>query len=103
MCTPPLSFISSHLFFFNDTAASDIFILSLHDALPISDVSTDRFSPVAALSTVTMALGIPASDGSETRPMLEFPKPWLRWKARLREKNDPWKRLRSEERRVGKE
>src|SRR5258708_7150939 len=32
--TPPLSF--SFFFFFNDTATTEIYTLSLHDALPIS-------------------------------------------------------------------
>src|SRR5256886_6978294 len=31
MCTPPISFF----FFFNDTATTEIYTLSLHDALPI--------------------------------------------------------------------
>src|SRR2546425_5010829 len=33
MCVPPLLFI---FFFFNDTATTEIYTLSLHDALPIS-------------------------------------------------------------------
>src|SRR4051794_9836013 len=33
-CTPPPS--SLRLFFFNDTATTEIYTLSLHDALPIS-------------------------------------------------------------------
>src|SRR2546428_2587660 len=37
MCVPPrLAF-----FFFNDTATTEIYTLSLHDALPISEVRTD--------------------------------------------------------------
>src|SRR5256885_15625082 len=31
-----LSFLSSFFFFFNDTATTEIYTLSLHDALPIS-------------------------------------------------------------------
>src|SRR3712207_8506846 len=30
-------------FFFNDTATTEIYTLSLHDALPISDCNVDRF------------------------------------------------------------
>src|SRR2546428_7556939 len=39
-CFPIFSKFSSHLFFFfffNDTATTEIYTLSLHDALPISD------------------------------------------------------------------
>src|SRR2546426_7579569 len=35
MCTPMFLFA---FFFFNDTATTEIYTLSLHDALPISDV-----------------------------------------------------------------
>src|SRR3954449_13479652 len=34
---PPYSYFSSFFFFFNDTATTEIYTLSLHDALPISD------------------------------------------------------------------
>src|SRR4028118_1153006 len=39
-CPPPLTFSSglAAVFFFNDTATPEIYPLSLHDALPISDV-----------------------------------------------------------------
>src|SRR5206468_12469604 len=45
----PLSSLSSLLFFFNDTATTEIYTLSLHDALPISVVgfhSRARWRPV---------------------------------------------------------
>src|SRR3712207_9269993 len=32
----------SHFFFFNDTATTEIYTLSLHDALPISDLIVHR-------------------------------------------------------------
>src|SRR5256885_6969637 len=38
---PPYLFF----FFFNDTATTEIYTLSLHDALPISKQSTIRFMP----------------------------------------------------------
>src|SRR5258708_38916714 len=43
---PPRStlFPSATLFFFNDTATTEIYTLSLHDALPISPESDDRRS-----------------------------------------------------------
>src|SRR5438067_6398242 len=34
--------MSLSLFFFNDTATTEIYTLSLHDALPISEVKTGR-------------------------------------------------------------
>src|SRR5438132_14161258 len=36
------SFLISFIFFFNDTATTEIYTLSLHDALPISDRGHDR-------------------------------------------------------------
>src|SRR5258707_2803198 len=33
-------------FFFNDTATNEIYTLSLHDALPISDGSSDDMAPL---------------------------------------------------------
>src|SRR5262249_61734387 len=57
LCTPrslPLSLVhpplppllpSSSLFFFNDTATTEIYTLSLHDALPISKRRPPRKSP----------------------------------------------------------
>src|SRR3712207_9250165 len=43
--TRPLSYV---LFFFNDTATTEIYTLSLHDALPISRARQDHWSPTAA-------------------------------------------------------
>src|SRR5215468_995564 len=37
------SFFSCFFFFFNDTATTEIYTLSLHDALPISDLAPERF------------------------------------------------------------
>src|SRR3712207_78843 len=37
-------------FFFNDTATTEIYTLSLHDALPISISTLERASPVCASS-----------------------------------------------------
>src|SRR5438477_10401621 len=36
-------FVLSYLFFFNDTATTEIYTLSLHDALPISDEAVPSF------------------------------------------------------------
>src|SRR2546430_13244438 len=46
--------ISRFFFFFNDTATTEIYTLSLHDALPIS---TPHPSSPAHLSTLTTRLG----------------------------------------------
>src|SRR5437667_8479350 len=37
-----MSFMSSSLFFFNDTATTEIYTLSLHDALPIARAAGKR-------------------------------------------------------------
>src|SRR5260370_317410 len=42
----------SVIFFFNDTATTEIYTLSLHDALPISETVTLRAVPAPALLTV---------------------------------------------------
>src|SRR4030043_2101184 len=44
VCTTGVSIFSS-LFFFNDTAPTEIYPLSLHDALPISRRSAPRRTP----------------------------------------------------------
>src|SRR3712207_7594937 len=43
-----IMFVSLYLFFFNDTATTEIYTLSLHDALPISslDPVVEPFDPV---------------------------------------------------------
>src|SRR2546422_11711004 len=43
-CGPRLTFF----FFFNDTATTEIYTLSLHDALPISPRKTLDFQPVSS-------------------------------------------------------
>src|SRR5258707_8032021 len=37
-------------FFFNDTATTEIYTLSLHDALPISRMARERFTKIPPLS-----------------------------------------------------
>src|SRR5258707_13882979 len=49
-------------FFFNDTATTEIYTLSLHDALPISIERTDGFGPSSTRSEVgTEASCMPVS------------------------------------------
>src|SRR5438132_5755919 len=45
--------VSFFLFFFNDTQPTEIYTLSLHDALPISDADADR------AGTAAFALRVP--------------------------------------------
>ena len=44
-------------FFFNDTATTEIYTLSLHDALPISYVATGNLSVAGGLALVSSATG----------------------------------------------
>src|SRR6266516_5399949 len=48
----------SNFFFFNDTATTEIYTLSLHDALPISQATTLVFSNVFRLYLVWRFVGI---------------------------------------------
>src|SRR5689334_23471905 len=55
-------------FFFNDTATTEIYTLSLHDALPISSSTTS-----------TLALRPGASAAGVSRPRGEIPAAWRSW------------------------
>src|SRR6266700_8176710 len=46
----------SYCFFFNDTATTEIYTLSLHDALPISDKTAGRRRRPAALTNAIRRL-----------------------------------------------
>src|SRR3712207_7992066 len=39
--------MSTHVFFFNDTATTEIYTLSLHDALPILDEPCSALDPIS--------------------------------------------------------
>src|SRR6266853_2280907 len=61
--------VLSSLFFFNDTATTEIYTLSLHDALPISPDSTHQNATVAvatktAPKIIAPATGVTASSAS---------------------------------------
>src|SRR3712207_2886801 len=43
--------ISINVFFFNDTATTEIYTLSLHDALPISSIDGSDIAPAAGTGT----------------------------------------------------
>ena len=55
----------SFVFFFNDTATTEIYTLSLHDALPISPLSTSILSPSQA--------GLPLMPGYAHQLSLGYP------------------------------
>src|SRR2546430_5935149 len=48
----------SFFFFFNDTATTEIYTLSLHDALPISDGHHDRRGQLAAARKLDELVGL---------------------------------------------
>src|SRR2546430_8751417 len=55
-------------FFFNDTATTEIYTLSLHDALPICPFSDQSLAPGAdALETLALARGTFAVGGERDR------------------------------------
>src|SRR5256885_5986512 len=64
LCLPPTSFF----FFFNDTATTEIYTLSLHDALPISCPPGARCRPGAASPSGARPKHIPfLTDRKSTR------------------------------------
>src|SRR5437588_12951236 len=71
--TPCHGFESSSMctfFFFNDTATTEIYTLSLHDALPISFSPVDRagtFSLVAESTRPAVVVETPRPDRKSTR------------------------------------
>src|SRR5689334_25429574 len=67
-CTLLPSDLFLFLFFFNDTATTEIYTLSLHDALPIS--STDATGDTNPIASRTRSAG---SVVSEPRTSLVFP------------------------------
>src|ERR1039457_7318699 len=53
--------ISFYIFFFNDTATTEIYTLSLHDALPIWPNPSATSGTVIFTNTVTSASGTPTN------------------------------------------
>src|SRR2546430_13624363 len=70
--SPTAQLLASIFFFFNDTATTEIYTLSLHDALPISRCATPspqspRARPRVRRQTATPARRAPAPDRKSTR------------------------------------
>src|SRR3712207_6852149 len=63
-----------HLFFFNDTATTEIYTLSLHDALPISPVGKPRRQAAVVGAVSTLARRVPWLTSSGTRV-----RNWITW------------------------
>src|SRR2546430_17457867 len=105
------TFSSSLFFFFNDTATTEIYTLSLHDALPISISSrVPHIHPVRRpVHRPAMALRIDKGfQQHHAVPESFFPIPGQtplteRENARPQVEEVPVRKNRSEERRVGKE
>src|SRR5436305_9532323 len=54
--------MTTSFFFFNDTAPSEIYTLSLHDALPIWEIETDFYN----FDALNIPEGHPARDPQDT-------------------------------------
>src|SRR5690242_20848873 len=63
LCSPTLLFF----FFFNDTATTEIYTLSLHDALPISRLSAITTPPASRPATRPPRKPAPTVDRKSTR------------------------------------
>src|SRR2546430_4968001 len=69
--------VLSFFFFFNDTATTEIYTLSLHDALPISDVISYRVYRAAARGALEKVDERPAGersfvDKAARRPLVDL-------------------------------
>src|SRR2546430_8465400 len=58
---------SSFFFFFNDTATTEIYTLSLHDALPICDTPGRQSASFPGTQTVTYRQGLGSRQGLRRR------------------------------------
>src|SRR5688572_32176266 len=62
-----ITFYNYILFFFNDTATTEIYTLSLHDALPISaDAAASRCGEAVGASSICMPASKPVSPDGVT-------------------------------------
>src|SRR2546423_9197810 len=58
-------------FFFNDTATTEIYTLSLHDALPISTAPMPRSRISASMAWISSASGVVCPAGRASSPRSE--------------------------------
>src|SRR3989449_11643660 len=92
--------MSFFFFFFNDTATTEIYTLSLHDALPISARCPEPARPLGETGEHRTARGRARPRGREP---VGSDRDLRRGAAPPRGRRRGGRRLRSEERRVGKE
>src|SRR5215475_4464503 len=71
-------------FFFNDTATTEIYTLSLHDALPTSTSSRDRAAAPGIAAAPCIAPGSTCRDSCGRRPA----SPWRRRRPRRNRAHD---------------
>src|SRR5690242_21745411 len=62
-----ISLLSFFIFFFNDTATTEIYTLSLHDALPISMRRSGSMRESMHVTRATPACAMPSKDRKSTR------------------------------------
>src|SRR3712207_7268847 len=78
----------SHFFFFNDTATTEIYTLSLHDALPISGLERPPAARAPGAKSRPPAPRRPASARSRARAALHSPGAGQRRDAGLRVRSE---------------
>src|SRR5258708_29914348 len=64
---------SSFFFFFNDTATTEIYTLSLHDALPISRSTCARASTLRMFAAIASLTAVPFARSEEHTSELQSP------------------------------
>src|SRR3712207_6889190 len=64
-------YLSRHFFFFNDTATTEIYTLSLHDALPISEAMAELLGEFAASGLVNIVGGCCGTTPEHIRAVAE--------------------------------
>src|SRR5258707_4146769 len=74
---------ATYFFFFNDTATTEIYTLSLHDALPISTAGFWGDGPDVTLSLFGMYSSVSSTDTSGVNPLVGDGVKKLKWGADL--------------------
>src|SRR5437764_3590892 len=74
LTVPAYIFLSFFFFFFNDTATTEIYTLSLHDALPIYETTVLKFNRLARENRLVTENGhIPVERSEEHTSELQSP------------------------------